>query len=581
MSKSLRERPPRLEQLRMARHQVDAALHENPLLADAAPPQLARQLEAARRVMPEQIVGDEDVVADRREVAADRVDRSLAHRARVQLPDRAERAAERAAARRLDRATPAGAPGTRTGGATAPRDGAPAAAPRRAPSVPVSPPVRHVAALAVGSASPGTVRQRRAAVERVADRGSARSPSSSTTASTPATRNGSGYAAAVCPPTTIGTPGESARPRGTASSTSSVSSACMAAMPTSAGRAPQRSASSGRLKRRSAMRDAVAARLERRGDVFHAERLDAEERAEAEALVRGHGTQAAERSSMTERTVTYDSLVGRLVSAIVSWSHRHRVRRRRCESLGLALVSLEAARADSTFDTDVAVAAAPRTTVSCQSFRDLPRALRQPRSAVCRVHRAGRPLISEYDDQIAAWVDGVRGAPKSRASTRGSSTARAISAGWPIASCWCSTIAIFTRRSSRSEPGRTAEGGCVAAELLTVPLGRSRATRATGPGRPLRTDARGDGRRAGRAVPSASAPTAVTPDGRSRLVIARPKRPCMTPSSRARSTPVLPPSPPRCAATTAAEWRGDHDDSQPPMRVEFAVRPSHRGGNRS
>src|SRR4051812_15714597 len=51
--------------------------------------------------MPEEIVGDEDVIADRREVPADAVDRSLAHRARVKLPDRTERAAERAAPRRL------------------------------------------------------------------------------------------------------------------------------------------------------------------------------------------------------------------------------------------------------------------------------------------------------------------------------------------------------------------------------------------------------------------------------------------------------------------------------------------------
>ena len=37
-------------------------------------------------------------------------------------------------------------------------------------------------------------------------------------------------------------------------------------------------------------RHAVAARLEGRCDVFHAERFDAKERTEAEALVRGHGT---------------------------------------------------------------------------------------------------------------------------------------------------------------------------------------------------------------------------------------------------------------------------------------------------
>ena len=162
-----RERPPRLEQLGVARHQIDTALHQNPPLADAAPPKLLRQLQAARRMVPEQIVGDEHMVADRREVAADRVDRPLAHRPGVQLPDRAERAAERAAARGLDE---------------------PRGTMRQAGVLP--PPRRHVMArrqrhlverqrprfagrpedpaVAVGQREAGHRRQRRAAFERVA-----------------------------------------------------------------------------------------------------------------------------------------------------------------------------------------------------------------------------------------------------------------------------------------------------------------------------------------------------------------------------------------------------------------------------
>ena len=95
------ERAPRLQQLRMASDKIHAALHEDPLLADAAAAQLARQLQAARGVVPEQVVGDEDVVPDGREIVADRIDRPFAHRAIVQLPDRAERAAEGTAARGL------------------------------------------------------------------------------------------------------------------------------------------------------------------------------------------------------------------------------------------------------------------------------------------------------------------------------------------------------------------------------------------------------------------------------------------------------------------------------------------------
>ena len=201
-------RPPRLEQLGMPRHQIGAALHEDPLLPDAAAPQLARQLEAARRMVPEQIVGDEHVIADRREVAADGVDRPLADGARVQLPDRAERAAERAAARRLDQL---GRPMRQARVLRPPRLDV---MPRRQ---------RHVverqrADFALRSAP--RRRRRRAApgparwpsgcprAMRAQSAGSARSPSSSTTAVTAATRNGSGYAAAVWPPTTIGTSGE-------------------------------------------------------------------------------------------------------------------------------------------------------------------------------------------------------------------------------------------------------------------------------------------------------------------------------------------------------------------------------------
>jgi hypothetical protein len=44
--------------------QIRAALHEDPLLADSAAPQLVRKRQTARGVMPEEIVGDEDVIAD-------------------------------------------------------------------------------------------------------------------------------------------------------------------------------------------------------------------------------------------------------------------------------------------------------------------------------------------------------------------------------------------------------------------------------------------------------------------------------------------------------------------------------------
>ena len=80
--------------------------------------------------------------------------------------------------------------------------------------------------------------------------------------------------------------------RGAASaSTSSVSSACIAAMPTSAGRAVRMLLLERATEAEVGERDAVPGGLERGGDVFHAERLDAKERTQAEAFVAGNGPQ--------------------------------------------------------------------------------------------------------------------------------------------------------------------------------------------------------------------------------------------------------------------------------------------------
>ena len=97
----LRERLPRLEQLRVGGHQVGAALHDNPVLADLAPDQFVREFEAALGAVPEQVVHDEDVRTDRREIAADRIDVPEPEGTLVERPDRAERAAVRTAPRGL------------------------------------------------------------------------------------------------------------------------------------------------------------------------------------------------------------------------------------------------------------------------------------------------------------------------------------------------------------------------------------------------------------------------------------------------------------------------------------------------
>src|SRR5262249_9146313 len=59
----LRERTPRFEQLCAAANQVSAGLDEEPALADAALLQDGSELEAPRRMVPEEVVGDKHGVA--------------------------------------------------------------------------------------------------------------------------------------------------------------------------------------------------------------------------------------------------------------------------------------------------------------------------------------------------------------------------------------------------------------------------------------------------------------------------------------------------------------------------------------
>jgi hypothetical protein len=58
----------------MPRDQIDAALHQDPLLADAPAPQLQGERAAPGGVVPEQIVGHEDLVAAACKIPADGVD---------------------------------------------------------------------------------------------------------------------------------------------------------------------------------------------------------------------------------------------------------------------------------------------------------------------------------------------------------------------------------------------------------------------------------------------------------------------------------------------------------------------------
>src|SRR6266550_4666795 len=89
------QRSPRLEETRVPRDQIHAALDENPALANASAGEFPGELETARGMVPKEIVRDEYVVADFGDVPANRVNRTFPYCARVELPDRTERTSKR------------------------------------------------------------------------------------------------------------------------------------------------------------------------------------------------------------------------------------------------------------------------------------------------------------------------------------------------------------------------------------------------------------------------------------------------------------------------------------------------------
>ena len=212
-----------------------------------------RQRQAARRVIPEQVVGDEDLVADALR-SPGRPTRSIARAPTARAAARSSRTSSGTGSRAPFRAaTSDDGRGRRIGCASRPPVAAPAAERSRDRTVPENRRSRtttivleHRHAGHALERPAGLSARRRSPAQRARHRRGRRHRRR------PA-RNGSGYAAAVWPPRIIGTPGTSCRTRRARASTSSVSSACMPAMPTSPGRVVVRWCSSERLKRRSAI----------------------------------------------------------------------------------------------------------------------------------------------------------------------------------------------------------------------------------------------------------------------------------------------------------------------------------------
>jgi hypothetical protein len=255
------------------------------------------------------------------------------------------------------------------------------------------------------------------------------------------------------------------------------------------------------------------------------------------------------------------------VSAIVSWSHRHRVIVV-AGVLGVALVSLEGARR-LTFDTDV-LSLLPQENRVIQSFRTFLARFGSLDQLYVVFTAPDGHSISEYDDQIAAWVDGVRGAPEIARVDAGI-VDRTRDFGWLADR----QLLVLHDRYLHEALGRLSPEGLPKAvasrrELLTVPSAEvAQLVRQDPAGLfELMREAIG-GAQAGLTL-GVSADGYVTSDGRSRLVIARPRRPPydaeFSRALDARLTAIAA----SVSATTAAGLHGDNDDSQPPMRVEFA-----------
>ena len=242
-------------------------------------------------MVPEQIVGDEDVVADRREVLADRRRSTARGRRGVQLPDRAERTAERTAARRLDQprrpvreARVLPAPARRRGGAAG--SGTSSSARRRRVAA-----VRtHRAVARPRLHEPGNRRRRGAPLERL-DRPRHRplavvEHDRRRRRRVEERRGIRGGGVSADDDRHVGRSAPHARDE---------RQHVVGLERVHAGDADERRAAALQVvldrtaEPQIGERDAMPAGFERGGDVFHAERLDAEERTEPEPFVAGTG----------------------------------------------------------------------------------------------------------------------------------------------------------------------------------------------------------------------------------------------------------------------------------------------------
>jgi hypothetical protein len=258
--------------------------------------------------------------------------------------------------------------------------------------------------------------------------------------------------------------------------------------------------------------------------------------------------------------------VGSLVSAIVRCSHRHRAAVI-AAVLGALVVSVEGVRR-LTFDADV-LSLLPRDNAVIQSFRTfLARFGSLDQLYVVFTAPEGHSM-SEYADDVAAWVDGLRTAPEiSRVDAGVADQTRDFG--------WLADRQLLVLRGAQLDEALrrlTPEGlpAAVAArrDLLTVPSAEvAELVRQDPVGLfDLLRDAVGAKSGINLGVGSDGY---VTPDGRRRLVIARPNRPPYdTEFSRALDA-RLRAIEGAVASAAAARPREKDEEPLPPMTVQFA-----------
>ena len=169
-------------------------------------------------------------------------------------------------------------------------------------------------------------------------------------------------------------------------------------------------------------RDAMPARLERRRDVLHAERLDSKERTEAKTVVRRHGTQQQNahfwrlaREPSTETDGILAALPRVRLTAFIRSIVLMAYRRRAIVGAGVLCLGLicVAGVTRLSFDTDV-LSLLPQDGRAIPAFKEFLATFGNLDQLYVVFTAPEGQSIEEYADDVDAWVEQLRQAPEIR-----------------------------------------------------------------------------------------------------------------------------------------------------------------------